>query len=87
MSSQPSIDWGAAELPLGSEAPARLARLRAEVGCTLPDCCVLLAAREHGGTVASFDPLLVDAADGLGRPTVEQLRARAGAGRPGTALR
>ncbi|HEY2054587.1 MAG TPA: PIN domain-containing protein [Solirubrobacterales bacterium] len=56
---------GVAELPLGDEAPARLARLRAEVGCKLPDCCVLLAAQEHGGTVASFDSTVVDAANGL----------------------
>ena len=56
---------GVAELPLGDGAPARLARLRAEVGRKLPDCCVLLAAQEHGGTVASFDSALVDAATGL----------------------
>jgi predicted nucleic acid-binding protein len=54
---------GVAELPLGDEAPARLARLRVEVGCKLPDCCVLLAADENGGTVASFDSALIDAAD------------------------
>jgi predicted nucleic acid-binding protein len=57
---------GVTELPLADGAPAHLARLRAETGCKLPDCCVLLAAREHGGTVASFDSALVDAADGLG---------------------
>jgi predicted nucleic acid-binding protein len=56
---------GVAELPLGDGAPARLARLRAEVGRKLPDCCVLLAAQEHGGSVASFDSALVDAATGL----------------------
>ncbi len=61
---------GVAELPLGNEAPARLANLRAEVGCKLPDCCVLLAAREHDGAVASFDSALIDAAKGLGLPTV-----------------
>jgi predicted nucleic acid-binding protein len=62
---------GVAELPLGNEAPARLARLRAEVGCKLPDCCVLLAAQEHGGTVASFDSALVDVAEGLGLSTLQ----------------
>jgi predicted nucleic acid-binding protein len=56
---------GVAELPLGDGAPARLARLRAEVGRKLPDCCVLLAAQEHGGTVASFDSALADAATDL----------------------
>jgi predicted nucleic acid-binding protein len=54
------------ELPLGNEAPGQLARLRAETGCKLPDCCVLLAARENGGAVASFDSTLVSAANTLG---------------------
>ncbi len=62
---------GVADLPLGKEAPAHLARLRAEARCKLPDCCVLLAAQEHGGTVASFDSALVDAADGLGLPILK----------------
>jgi predicted nucleic acid-binding protein len=57
---------GVTELRLGNEAPAALARLRVEVGCKLPDCCVLLAAQEHGGTVASFDSALIDAARGIG---------------------
>lgn len=57
---------GVTELPLADGAPGQLARLRAETGCKLPDCCVLLAARENGGMVASFDSALVDAADGLG---------------------
>lgn len=51
---------------LADGAPGQLARLRAETGCKLPDCCVLLAAREHGGTVASFDSALVNAANTLG---------------------
>ncbi|MBS1884923.1 MAG: type II toxin-antitoxin system VapC family toxin [Actinobacteria bacterium] len=59
---------GVAELQLGDEAPTRLARLRAEIGCKLPDCCVLLAAQEHAGTVASFDSALLAAAYGLGLP-------------------
>ncbi|HEY0280952.1 MAG TPA: PIN domain-containing protein [Solirubrobacterales bacterium] len=62
---------GVTELQLGTEVPARLSRLRAEVGCKLPDCCVLLAAQEHDGTVASFDSALVDAADGLGLQTLQ----------------
>jgi predicted nucleic acid-binding protein len=61
---------GVTELPLGDEAPARLARLRAEVGCKLPDCCVLLAAQELGGTIASFDSALMDAAEALGLSTL-----------------
>lgn len=58
-----------AELPLGDEAPSRLAQLRADTGCKLPDCCVLLAAQAYGGAVASFDSDLIDAAHGLGLPT------------------
>jgi predicted DNA-binding protein (UPF0278 family) len=32
----------------------------------LPDCCVLLAAQEHDGVVASFDVGLLEAARALG---------------------
>jgi predicted nucleic acid-binding protein len=62
---------GVTELYLGDKAPVRLARLRAQVGCKLPDCCVLLAAQERGGTVASFDSALLAAANGLGLPIHE----------------
>jgi predicted nucleic acid-binding protein len=61
---------GVAELPLGDEAPKHLAQLRAEIGCKLPDCCVLLAAQEHNGVIASFDSALNDAASQLGLPTL-----------------
>jgi predicted nucleic acid-binding protein len=57
---------GVSELGLGEDAPGRLAKLRAEVGLKLPDCCVLLAAQEHRGTVASFDAELVRTAEALG---------------------
>ena len=57
---------GVTELSLADGASGQLARLRAETGCKLPDCCVLLAAREYGGTVASFDSALVSAANTLG---------------------
>jgi predicted nucleic acid-binding protein len=57
---------GVAELDLGSEAPARLAQLRAGTGRKLPDCCVLLAAREHTGAIATFDRDLARTAAGLG---------------------
>jgi predicted nucleic acid-binding protein len=57
---------GIAELALGADAPARLAQLRAGTGCKLPDCCVLLAAQDHGGAVASFDADLLKAARALG---------------------
>jgi predicted nucleic acid-binding protein len=54
---------GVTELQLCDEAPTGLARLRAEVGCKLPDCRVLLAAQENSGTIASFDSVLIDAAE------------------------
>lgn len=53
---------GVQELGLGEDAPTRLAELRAATGRKLPDCCVLAAAREHGGSVASFDADLRKAA-------------------------
>lgn len=53
---------GVEELGLGEDAPTRLAALRAETGRKLPDCCVLHVAREHGGSVASFDGNLRKAA-------------------------
>ncbi len=57
---------GIAELVFRPDAPARLAQLRADTGCKLPDCCVLLAAQDHEGTVASFDANLIRAARALG---------------------
>ena len=55
-----------AELPFGEDAPARLAVLRAETGLKLPDCCVLLAAQDRDGAVASFDESLARGARELG---------------------
>ena len=62
---------GVAELALGQNAPGRLAQLRAEVNLKMPDCCVLRAAQEHEGTVASFDSSLLAAADKLKLKTAE----------------
>jgi predicted nucleic acid-binding protein len=62
---------GVTELALDENAPGRLAQLRADVGLKLPDCCVLLAAQEHSGTVASFDSDLLAAARKLGLKTAE----------------
>lgn len=62
---------GVNELALGENAPGRLARLRAEVGMKLPDCCVLMAAQEHTGIVASFDSGLLTAARRLGLKTID----------------
>jgi predicted nucleic acid-binding protein len=61
---------GVTELPMGEGASARLAQLRADTGRKLPDCCVLLAAQESDGTVASFDLALIDAAEAFGLPTL-----------------
>lgn len=60
---------GVSGLQLGPDAPAQLALLRAETNRKLPDCCVLLAAREHDGIVASFDADLIRAAKESGLPT------------------
>lgn len=57
---------GVIELPFGADAHVRLAELREKTGLKLPDCCVLLAAKEIGGVVASFDAALTEAAASLG---------------------
>ncbi len=51
-----------ASLPLDDDAPARLATLRAGTNLKLPDCCVLLAAEQSHGAVATFDGRLANAA-------------------------
>lgn len=61
---------GVVELALGPDSAARLAQLWASTGGKLPDCCVLLAAQEHQGAVASFDSALVAAARTLGLKVV-----------------
>lgn len=60
---------GVRELRFGPGAPGRLATMRAEVGLKMPDCCVLLAAQEHEGIVASFDSALLAAVRKLGLPS------------------
>lgn len=62
---------GVRELPPAEGAAGRLARLRTDTGRKLPDCCVLLAATEFRGTVASFDSALVAAARDQGLPTLD----------------
>ena len=46
---------GVGRVDLDQDAPSRLAVLRAGTGLKLPDCCVLLAAQQVQGAVASFD--------------------------------
>lgn len=47
---------------LDEDAPARLAVLRAGTSLKLPDCCVLLAAEQTHGAIATFDDRLATAA-------------------------
>lgn len=61
---------GVKELTLGRDDSGHLAAMRAEVGLKMPDCCVLLAARQHSGRVASFDLDLLTAARKLGLEAV-----------------
>ena len=53
---------GVNSVPLSEDAPQQLAALRVETGLKLPDCCVLLAARQTGATLATFDDRLAGAA-------------------------
>ena len=50
---------------------ARLALLRAETGMRMPDCCVLLAAEDNGGALATFDLRLGRIARDRGIPVIE----------------
>ena len=55
------------EIPLAADAADRLAALRADTGLKLPDCCVLLAARDAPAeAVISFDERLLGVARGMG---------------------
>ncbi|MEA2279769.1 MAG: hypothetical protein QOK21_376 [Solirubrobacteraceae bacterium] len=55
------------DVALGTDAPARLAALRARTNFKLPDCCVLLAAEDAAATqIATFDDRLARAAAKLG---------------------
>jgi predicted nucleic acid-binding protein len=52
-------DLGIAEIPLGDDAAARLAALRAETALKMPGCCVLLAAEDaQAEAVLTFDDRL-----------------------------
>jgi predicted nucleic acid-binding protein len=60
-------ELGVKEIPLGGEAPARLATLRADTALKMPDCCVLLAAEDaEADTVLTFDERLAQAVERLG---------------------
>jgi predicted nucleic acid-binding protein len=50
-------------VPMESDAPMRLAMLRAETRLKMPDCCVLLAAEQVSGAhIATFDDQLYSVA-------------------------
>lgn len=49
-------------VPLAEDAAQRLAVLRVGTGLKLPDCCVLLAAEQTSGAMATFDGRLATAA-------------------------
>lgn len=54
------------EQPFPADTAVRLARLRADTGLRMPDCCVLLAAQDTAARVAAFDERLVRGAEELG---------------------
>jgi predicted nucleic acid-binding protein len=55
------------EVALGSDAATQLALVRAQTGLKLPDCCVLLTARDAPAqSVATFDERLAKVVRGLG---------------------
>jgi predicted nucleic acid-binding protein len=61
---------GIAEIGWGDDAAISLARLRATTKLNMPDCCVLAAAREVGGPIATFDAALTAAARAAGMEIV-----------------
>jgi predicted nucleic acid-binding protein len=54
------------ERPFPADTAVRLARLRADTGLRMPDCCVLLAAQEARAKLAAFDDRLTRVAEELG---------------------
>jgi predicted nucleic acid-binding protein len=65
-------DLDVRELPFPADSAVQLARLRAETGLKMPDCCVLLAAEAADARVASFDGRLLRAAVARGLPTLQR---------------
>jgi predicted nucleic acid-binding protein len=63
----PVAELDVEEIPLGEDAPVRLAALRAGSGLKMPDCCVLLAAQDSGAeAVLTFDEALAREVERLG---------------------
>jgi predicted nucleic acid-binding protein len=61
---------GVEELAIGADAAGRLATLRAGTRLKMPDCCVLIAARDRDAVLASFDSSLLAAAKELRLKTI-----------------
>lgn len=61
---------GVEEIVIETGTAGRLATLRAGTKLKMPDCCVLLAAVDREGLVASFDASLLTAAQELGLKTL-----------------
>ena len=59
-------DLEVAEQPFPADTAVRLARLRADTGLRMPDCCVLLAAQDSSARVAALDERLMRGAEELG---------------------
>ena len=57
---------GVLQVPVGDGAAGRLAGLRAATGLKMPDCCVIAAAQEGDGLIATFDERLAKQARALG---------------------
>jgi predicted nucleic acid-binding protein len=60
------------EQPFPDDASVKLAQLRVTTGAKMPDCCVLLAAEQLSGRVASFDNRLLQAATQRGLETLDR---------------
>jgi predicted nucleic acid-binding protein len=56
------VPLGDAAQPASVGTALALARLRRETGLKMPDCCVLLIARQRGAQVLTFDERLARAA-------------------------
>ncbi len=59
-------DLGVETLQFPAGAAVTLAQLRAETMLKMPDCCVLISARDRQARLASFDERVVKAARALG---------------------
>ena len=59
-------DLEVAEQRFPPDAALKLAAMRIDTGLRMPDCCVLLAAQDAQGRVASFDVALNAAAANIG---------------------